>query len=257
MNWIIVSNNKVYDAERALKNLKTIDWIEKANYHVGDIVYIYQSNNIKRITMKCVVTKIHVSSDEKIIDDMYWNDKKYISRQKKDLFVRIELLEYTLNEALSLERLKTIGIHITRNPQFKISDEQASRIDEYFSSNVEPLPMIENNEVYVEGSPLDIQLTQYERNPVARSKCLEIYGYDCQVCGMNFEKTYGEIGKNFIHVHHVNPIASKGSQYEIDSCKDLVPVCPNCHAMLHKKRNKNEAYTIHELKEFMDHVRKL
>ena len=50
---------------------------------------------------------------------------------------------------------------------------------------------------------------------------------------MSFEETYGEIGKGFIHVHHKKPLATTRKDYVIDPVKDLVPVCPNCHAMLH------------------------
>ena len=52
---------------------------------------------------------------------------------------------------------------------------------------------------------------------------------------INFEKVYGNIGKGFIHVHHVLPVSQLGAGYVIDPVKDLVPVCPNCHAMLHQK----------------------
>jgi len=52
---------------------------------------------------------------------------------------------------------------------------------------------------------------------------------------MNFAKIYGKLGKGFIHVHHLKPIATrKGKTYTLDPKKDLIPVCPNCHAMLHR-----------------------
>ena len=55
------------------------------------------------------------------------------------------------------------------------------------------------------------------------------------ICGFDFEKTYGEIGKGFIHVHHIVPVSEIGESYRVDYEKDLIPVCPNCHAMLHRK----------------------
>lgn len=64
---------------------------------------------------------------------------------------------------------------------------------------------------------------------------------------MNFEERYGEIGKGFIHVHHEVEISTIGEDYEIDPIDDLKPVCPNCHAMLHKRK---PAYSIDELKEY-------
>ena len=50
---------------------------------------------------------------------------------------------------------------------------------------------------------------------------------------MSFEEMYGKIGHGFIHVHHKKPLAGLKAEYKVDPKKDLAPVCPNCHAMLH------------------------
>jgi hypothetical protein len=87
-----------------------------------------------------------------------------------------------------------------------------------------------------EGRRKQIISNAYERNPEARRRCVEYYGYKCSVCSFDFEKIYGEIGKEFIHVHHIKPISEIGEQYFVDPIHDLRPVCPNCHAMLHRKK---------------------
>lgn len=97
-----------------------------------------------------------------------------------------------------------------------------------------------------EGAKRTIVVNSYERNPLARRKCIEYYGTVCSVCNFDFGKEYGEIGKGFIHVHHLTKVADIGKAYEIDPIKDLRPVCPNCHAMLHSKK---ETLTIEELKD--------
>ena len=97
-----------------------------------------------------------------------------------------------------------------------------------------------------EGKSKDIIQTRYERNPEARKRCLKHYGYSCKVCTFNFENHFGEVGKGFIHVHHINQISEMGGEYEIDPVKDLIPVCPNCHSMINSKR---PAFTIEELNE--------
>lgn len=101
---------------------------------------------------------------------------------------------------------------------------------------------------YKEGKSKDIVQTRYERNPEARKRCLKHFGYSCKVCSYDFEKHFGEIGKGFIHVHHINQISEIGKEYEVDPIKDLIPVCPNCHAMIHSKR---PAFTIKEIKEII------
>lgn len=99
----------------------------------------------------------------------------------------------------------------------------------------------------IEGESYLVNQTVYERNRYARALCLKEHGYSCIVCGFNFKDTYGDIGKDFIHVHHLNQLSdNKGEKSETSPKIDLCPVCPNCHAMLHKR---NPPYTIDELKE--------
>ncbi|MBT0110588.1 HNH endonuclease [Vibrio alginolyticus] len=97
-----------------------------------------------------------------------------------------------------------------------------------------------------EGASKQITVNVYERNSEARQKCLDHYGYDCVVCEFNFFETYGELGKKFIHVHHVYDISLINDSYVVDPIKHLRPVCPNCHAMLHKER---PAMSVEVLKE--------
>lgn len=92
----------------------------------------------------------------------------------------------------------------------------------------------ENTEL-VEGALRLHVSSQYERNPAARSACIQHYGTICFICKFSFESVYGELGRGFIHVHHLVPLSSIGETYRIDPIKDLRPVCPNCHAMLHRR----------------------
>ncbi len=107
---------------------------------------------------------------------------------------------------------------------------------------------IDENTKFSEGLAARVLVNRYERSVEARRKCIDAKGYKCSVCGMDFEKKYGEIGKGFIHIHHITPISAIGKDYKIDYKKDLVPVCPNCHAMLHRK---DPPYTIDELKKLI------
>jgi 5-methylcytosine-specific restriction protein A len=77
-----------------------------------------------------------------------------------------------------------------------------------------------------------VTVNAYERSAAARAACIAHHGMNCSVCGMNFEATYGPAGKGLIHVHHLRPLASIGTAYEVDPVADLRPVCPNCHAMI-------------------------
>ncbi|TKF31331.1 HNH endonuclease [Enterovibrio norvegicus] len=86
---------------------------------------------------------------------------------------------------------------------------------------------------FIEGAVKQVTINAYERNPKARAACIAEHKAICQVCNFDFEAIYGAIGKGFIHIHHKVDLATIGKSYQVDPINDLIPVCPNCHAMLH------------------------
>ncbi|MHB1675847.1 MAG: HNH endonuclease [Acidobacteriaceae bacterium] len=120
----------------------------------------------------------------------------------------------------------------------------ASQIKGHSSPNF-LLPSEDSASEMVEGTRITVQVSRVERNPEARKKCIQIFGVVCIVCGFDFERTYGEIGSGFIHVHHLNSLAETKGQYKVNPRTDLRPVCPNCHEMLHKNK---PPFSIEELK---------
>jgi len=89
---------------------------------------------------------------------------------------------------------------------------------------------------YREGAVRQVLVNAYERDRAARQACISHYGAACVACGLQFEQRYGVLGAGFIHVHHVIPLSELGPNYKLDPVRDLRPVCPNCHAMLHRER---------------------
>ena len=89
---------------------------------------------------------------------------------------------------------------------------------------------------YREGTVRQVLVNAYERDRFARQACIDHYGLTCIVCDLDFQERYGAIGAGFIHVHHVIPLSELGPNYKLDPIEDLRPVCPNCHAMLHRRR---------------------
>lgn len=90
------------------------------------------------------------------------------------------------------------------------------------------------SERFWEGALRRITVNAYERDVTARRACISHFGTACRVCGFDFGATYGELGSGFIHVHHTRPLSDVRTGYAVDPKRDLVPVCPNCHAMLHQ-----------------------
>ena len=103
------------------------------------------------------------------------------------------------------------------------------------------IPLEEVNEVKsnIEGIPEGAQsivtVNRYERSRANRQACLSFYGFKCKICGFDFEEKYKDLGKGFIEVHHIIPIALMGEGYIVNPVKDLIPICANCHAIVHKR----------------------
>jgi hypothetical protein len=97
--------------------------------------------------------------------------------------------------------------------------------------------------VFLEGARDDVVQSKRERDPAARAACIRAHGYSCAVCSFDFSARYGTLGDKFIHVHHLKPL-SEGEQ-TVNPRTDMRPVCPNCHAMLHRR---NPPMTIEALR---------
>lgn len=121
---------------------------------------------------------------------------------------------------------------------------------ERFSIEPEELGVAFSAKSYIEGGrELKERLVEEVRRiPGLRTKCLSEKGAECRVCGFSSSKRYGVSG--IIEVHHKRPLAD-GNERETDPIKDLVPVCPNCHAVIHSKPGKADCYTINEVREML------
>lgn len=108
-------------------------------------------------------------------------------------------------------------------------------------------PFPEENLSYHEGREYEVRGIRYERDREARSRCIDFYGCRCQVCGMSFEEVYGEIGKGYIEVHHIVPISERGGDYMVDPIRDLIPLCSNCHSIIHRLDNPSDIGSLKQL----------
>jgi 5-methylcytosine-specific restriction protein A len=92
----------------------------------------------------------------------------------------------------------------------------------------------EGSESKIEGAASQARVTKYERSPANRLRCIQYWGPNCWVCEFDFQKTYGVLGDGFIEVHHVQPLATYKSPMAVNPKTDLVPLCSNCHSMIHR-----------------------
>lgn len=153
-----------------------------------------------------------------------------------------------------IQETKKFHIRITKSPYYEDGDKNADFIvvDNIVSVCAMMLSLF-NYEIeglgFEEGKKYKLEQTKYERNPINRKLCLMTNGYKCKICGFDFEKVYGHIGKEYIEVHHKKPVSTIGEGYIVDPINDLVPICSNCHSMVHRK---NPPYTIDEIKKIIE-----
>jgi 5-methylcytosine-specific restriction protein A len=127
------------------------------------------------------------------------------------------------------DRLQGSGVLLAEQ-----SEQQLDRLwDDYASASVFRSPE-EPTGRFSEGAVRRVEVNRYERDRRARAACIAHHGTVCSVCGFDFEESYGTLGRGFIHVHHLTEISAVGSAYKVDPIKDLRPICPNCHAMVHR-----------------------
>ena len=248
--WIVPSNDSTFrigDAIAAQDGMA--DW-RTDKFSVGDIVFIYKTNPEKRIHYKMEVVKVKMIFDEAFEQEPFWTDKDQYYVGITSFYARFKLLEEYTDDILSLHHLHEHGYEGIPRSVRECKDE--GLIDfllhphQMVNDDVYDVDYPEDDEKLYEGALVTVKANKFERNQKARRECVAKKGYQCSVCGRDFEATYGEIGKNFIHVHHLTPISTIGKEYELNVDTDLVPVCPNCHYMLHRK---DPPYTIEELKD--------
>lgn len=249
--WIVPGNDHIFRIGDAIKAQGgMVDWRMSNKFSIGDIVFIYKTQPEQCIRYKMEVVRTMLNEEEAFDQEAYWADKDiYYSGLGSFSYARFRLLETFDDDILSLHHLHEHGL------KGNIWGVMQCRSEELMAFLLHPRQTM-NDDVYdvdypeadatlYEGALITVKANKYERNRQAREMCVSKKGYRCWVCGQDFEETYGIVGKNFIHVHHLVPISSIGKEYQLNVDEDLVPVCPNCHYMLHRK---DPPYTIEEMR---------
>lgn len=113
-------------------------------------------------------------------------------------------------------------------------EQRLKDIEAIVSAHLDALKL---EDEHFEGQQRERYTSYYERDPRLRAKAIAIHGTKCIVCKFDFEQTYGNHGKGFIEVHHVTPVSELGGNTKVDPEADMVTICPNCHRMIHRKRD--------------------
>lgn len=208
---------------------------------------------------------LHINVLERKIPNFHWKSRQRAQRLKENIAEDLERewraflkrmgklneerIEECRKKALEIGNKKRVNEGKRRKGRKKEEDKKSERNqlellpDEEEVENVfRKIKKRKTKRKYLEGAVKQVMVNAFERNRKAREECIKHYGTKCYVCGFDFEEMYGEIGKGFIHVHHLKPMKEIAEwykthkrRYKIDPKKELRPVCPNCHAMLHRK----------------------
>lgn len=254
----------IYKIHQAYEDLFDIYWVKRNFKHdIGDLLYIYVTKPKTKIMYLYQVagfaSKVEVPPEQ----IKYWVNERDFHDYSGEFIVLSKINKVDRYELSRNYLIKKGFIEQKDRFQGRVSDsskdirviEKYKKIFNHANSffaisdglNTYPDEVNVSNSKFPEGAKKTIVVNKYERNPEARAKCLQIYGSRCYVCTMSFEHTYGDFAKDFIHVHHVKPLHEIGEKYEVDPKEDLRPVCPNCHAMLHKIKD-GESISIDDLK---------
>lgn len=179
-------------------------------------------------------------------------DQSLIKKNRREFTIFLNAIPHEYIEP----HLDTSTIEIAIECETKLYDfEKENDIADSYSDIVDLLEILFFNFLAykrvefipeIEGATSRITQDKYERSEANRNACLKIHGFSCKICNFNFEKIYGAYAKNFIHVHHIVPLSKSGIT-EIDPARDLIPVCPNCHSVIHLKEQELSPVEVMEL----------
>ena len=257
MIWLISTNASVYDHYSSFMKNGYIDWHQTAKYKIGDTVYIYCTKPVQMIRYKAVVTAINMAFDEITDDKEFWKDIEQYEKAKKDKYCRLVLLNEIYNEGLSLPFLIENGLSCAPQGPQKVSVELSDYISRMLNEN-ENILLESTVDEYGEGKRQLKQHIVRERNPMlvqaAKKKFKQEHSGKlfCEICGFDFFSTYGDIGEDYIEVHHKKPV-SKMKEGEKTKIQDVAVVCSNCHKIIHRKK---PWLTVEQVKKIVEKRRK-
>lgn len=74
-----------------------------------------------------------------------------------------------------------------------------------------------------------------------KNRIKSLLGYKCSACGADMSEIYGDIGHNYIELHHKIPYADmKENETRTLTENEFCVLCPNCHRMIHKLPNAGD-----------------
>jgi 5-methylcytosine-specific restriction protein A len=244
-SWTVLSKT------HAVKKMDRSSFLHKGTGIPKEIRFFF---TINEMTDQDSRRKVSLKND----NIFYFGEFQYISDGRTRLLWNKDFAELIATKYP--EHFNACVDGIEENLDFPILKFNRSGVDTYNIFFIDPVNIDKINQDvesdlieeygYAEGTIREYFGKRFERDARNRKRAIEIHGYNCGVCNFNFESVYGQHGTGFIEVHHVKPISDfEGQEQIINPETDLVPLCSNCHRMIHRYRN--EILSIEDLKQKM------
>ena len=264
-NWLVTVNLDEFDLENAFEALSIIYWKNSAmtegkGLQLNDIVHVYVTQPISKVMYQFKVIGQADKSEYPLAQKVFWKDRTQLDSIKGyavfEKLKKVDKASLSFDYFIQNKLIPDAPIQGRRTDRDKAPNDPiriflAHIVNEFNNETIAinyPDEADTENKSFPEGAKQTVQVNRYERNSEARAKCIEIHGARCEVCKMSFVETYGTFAKDFIHVHHITPLHQISESYEVNPKTDLIPVCPNCHAMLHKQLDNGKTLTVDLLK---------
>ncbi len=169
--------------------------------------------------------------------DAHWSEDR---PHDTALYIDVDFDSLAEDPVLPLPRLIELSPNFSWTPQssgIEIPQDLAAQIRKEWTTVVSALSYFPEevgaSGTFIEGASRTVQVNAYERSHAARVACIEHYGPRCLACNIDMSDVYGPIAAGYIHIHHVVPLSQIREGYIVDYIHDLIPLCPNCHAIAH------------------------
>ena len=154
----------------------------------------------QRIIFKTEVQQVNIKFKDTIDDREFWKDQSMFKKSQNRTYSRLKLIEGIKSEMLKLNKLLENGLKTAPQGPLRANDRLETYIISAFKHayslnnddfNLPEELVASQGETYSEGAKKQVLINAYERNPIARNKCILIHGSKCVICGFDFGDYYG------------------------------------------------------------------
>lgn len=259
--WFFQANPDYYDVDSYLKRYDYIYWSVKVKSHItdirlGDDAYLWKSKGSgagpRGILARCVVSEVPKQSDYEYAENL--GDELWVDISKRaDFHVGLRVIDYAPGGTVLLAAEQLESDEVLRD-LLTLRQKTGTSFREQDTRMIETLRglwsitngSVDDGDVSHASSEGLAKLRTHlvrERDPrlvkQKKEQFVKEHGHlYCELCSFDFERFYGDLGVDFIEVHHVIPIAKPGVR--TTTLSDLMCVCANCHRMLHRNANLDQ-----------------